>query len=923
MSGLIFKYWGKAKPGDIDGARCHLLPYHCLDVAAVGVTYLKRSNSMRQWLQRAFEFPTEEALLGWFAFWLALHDLGKFSEAFQSQREDIFSLMRERTPNAAKVYRVRHDTLGMLVWKDFVSRFVANRQWFGSQTDDYLDGLDAWARAVTGHHGQPPEEGGFWGQHFDQSSDGQAVEEFVDDVRAIFLPELRIYLDPERFRKTSQQLSWWIAGLAVLTDWIGSNTDYFRYHDDRDNPQSLSSYWEYARRQAEKALDATGVVPIKAARERPFSGLFPAITRPSPLQTWAVQVEVGAEQSIYLLEDITGAGKTEAAVVLTHRMMAAGVADGFFIGLPTMATANAMYGRIAEVYADLFGAEASLVLAHGQRHLVESFATTVLRPGREEDDAEQSDETATARCTAWLADHNKRALLASAGVGTLDQALLAVLHSKHQSLRLLGLFRKVLIVDEVHACDNYMQRVLETLLEFHASAGGSVILLSATLPMAMKQALLNAYGRGRSIKNAPTLMERRYPLVTSWHTDQPAKVKEHVLQSRPDVCRSVSVQYVSEEDEVLRLIEHAWTAGQCVCWMRNTVFDAAEACSKLRARLPEASITLFHARFALHDRLFTEGNILEFFGKDSESDQRQGKLVIATQVAEQSLDADWDVVISDLAPIDRLIQRAGRLQRHVRDAHGNRLRAAGARDGRGQPKLWVYGPQWTNNPPADWYRAKFPKAFAVYPHHGQLWLTARSLNKGTIEMPDDARDFIESVFGKGVEIPAGLRDNANKAQGAVYADRSVAHQNVVKLASGYLRGSIDWWSEAKTPSRLGEATANVVLARWEGDHLHPWVDGKHGWAYSSLRVAERLFARRVEGETPAHEAVIRATEDLLPGKGKWSVLLTLRETTHGWIGSAWTRKDDRRDERRLEWRYDAQMGLQQLTLNTESDEDNE
>jgi CRISPR-associated endonuclease/helicase Cas3 len=115
-----------------------------------------------------------------------------------------------------------------------------------------------------------------------------------------------------------------------------------------------------------------------------------------------------------------------------------------------------------------------------------------------EHDPAQSDETATTRCTAWLADHTKRALLASAGVGTIDQALLAVLHSKHQSLRLLGLYNKVLIIDEVHACDAYMQGVLEVLLNFHARTNGSVILLSATLPVDMKQSLINAYTRGRN-----------------------------------------------------------------------------------------------------------------------------------------------------------------------------------------------------------------------------------------------------------------------------------------------------------------------------------------------------------------------------------------------------------------------------------------
>ena len=303
-------------------------------------------------------------------------------------------------------------------------------------------------------------------------------------------------LDAESFRRASVDLSWWIAGLAVLADWLGSNTNFFGYRADPEHPLPLADYWAYAKRQAAIALDASGVLPMNSERALGFTELFPSIVTPSPLQDWAATVTLAPGPQIHLLEDVTGAGKTEAAVMLAHRLMGAGCADGFFIGLPTMATANAMYGRIAQVYGKLFSECASLALAHGQRNLVESFAKSVVPSGPQEDDARQADDSATARCSAWLADHNKRALLSPAGVGTLDQALLAVLHSKHQSLRLLGLFRKVLVVDEVHACDAYMQGVLETLLEFHARVGGSAILLSATLPQRMKQALLDAFASG-------------------------------------------------------------------------------------------------------------------------------------------------------------------------------------------------------------------------------------------------------------------------------------------------------------------------------------------------------------------------------------------------------------------------------------------
>ena len=926
-SASMFRYWGKAAPNYPGEPKWHPLVYHCLDVAAVGIEYLRCTPSVRALFMRELRIENERALEGWIALWLSLHDLGKFSEAFQSQRPDLFRELRGRTPDTGKSYRLRHDSLGMLFWQDVLGQQAVEEQWFGPETEFALDGLNFWMRAVTGHHGQPPKVSGeFWEQHFDRRQDRAAILEFVAEVRSLLVGDAVAAIpaaqDVETFHRSSMELSWWIAGLAVLADWLGSNTDFFRYCAAPDHPTPLAEYWEHAIRQAVTALNTAGVSPVRSERTLSFAELFPDIAAPSPLQNWVATADLPHGPQIYLLEDVTGAGKTEAAVTLAHRLMAAGCADGFFIGLPTMATANAMYGRIAHVYGKLFSERASLALAHGQRNLVEAFAASVIPPGPGDDDARQADETATARCTAWLADHNKRALLAPAGVGTLDQALLAVLHSRHQSLRLLGLFRKVLVVDEVHACDAYMQGVLETLLEFHARAGGSAILLSATLPKRMRQALLNAFARGCRLP-APETAAQTYPLVTQWQSVKPEVLVEKDLPTRDDVRRTLTVHCVSDEEEVVAAINAAFADGKCVCWMRNTVADVLAAHARFKDRLPADKLTLFHARFALRDRLNIESKVLEKFGSDSKPVLRSGQLVIATQVAEQSLDADWDFVVSDLAPIDRLIQRAGRLQRHPRDERGARLCDPAARDRRGVACLWVFGPAWVDDPPVRWFKEVFPKASGVYPHHGQLWLTAKLLRGGVIAVPDDARQLIESVFGDDTAIPEGLQSNANAAEGRGYADASVAQQNTVKLATGYVRGGIDWWSEAKTPSRLGEASMNVLLARWEGDQLRPWADGQHGWAYSSVRVAERLIARAAEPSSPARKTAVEQLLQTLPNKGRWSVLLPLDETLRGWTGEAWSAPTSHKTERLLKWMYDSHRGLRQIDATTMQDEEGE
>ncbi|MFT3857522.1 MAG: CRISPR-associated helicase Cas3' [Aquabacterium sp.] len=909
-------YWGKAKPGEAgapDAAQWHLLPYHCLDVAASGWVYLQKAGHVRALLQERLGM-SERDLLAWMAFWLALHDLGKFATTFQGQRNDILEQLQAR--RSRHEYTVRHDSLGMLFWAEVLEDEASEEGWFGPQTGTLMEGARYWARAVTGHHGQPPKENlSGLKPHFELPADHRAAMQFVNAMRQKFLADIDFaqpcFQNPARFLHDSQMLSWWVAGVSVLADWLGSNQDHFRYVDQ---PGDLDNYWQGALQTAERALDEVGVLPVASRPAMRFEELFPRIATPSPLQSWASDVAIAQGPQIHLLEDVTGAGKTEAAMMLTHRLMSSGVADGFYIGLPTMATANAMYGRLSHFYAQLFDGMASLTLANGQRDLVEAFAASVLAPGQPEHDVAQADETASARCTAWLADHNKRALLAPAGVGTIDQALMAALQGKHQSLRLLGLFRKVLVVDEVHACDAYMQGVLERVLRCHAYVGGSAILLSATLPHKMKQALLDAFASGASSGTAPQVSEQGYPLVTSWTAVEPGRLTETVMATRPDVSRTVALRYVSDIDEVEAGIRVALAEGRCVCWMRNTVAEALDVHARFAAEMAEDKLMLFHARFSLRDRLDMEGRVLYHFGASSKPEDRRGRLVIATQVAEQSLDADWDLVISDLAPIDRLIQRAGRLQRHPRDAHGERLDNHTQPDGRGKPCMWVHGPSWQASPTATWFKDAFPKSSKVYRHHGQLWLTARLVQEGQMRMPHDARHLIEGVFGEDVVMPTSLQALAVRVEGEEMGEASQAQCNTIKLDCGYARASVDWWEDARTPSRLGEPSMSVLLARWRDGRLLPWVEhdhSRHAWAYSTVRVPQRLISASADPEEASENEEWQRVVASLPDQGKWSVLLPLRQTEQGWQGEALATQGVRQVRRA--WVYDPLYGLKPFT----------
>jgi CRISPR-associated endonuclease/helicase Cas3 len=913
----FFAYWGKAMPVDhAIGPQYHPLPFHCLDVAATGRIYLQGHAALLGWMARQVGVD-KETLLNWVTFWLALHDVGKFATSFQNQRPELLQRLQGRA--STKAYRgVRHDALGELLWRTHLL-IRADALGLGAQANRFASRIAPWVHAVTGHHGEPPDAGRATLQaHFD-ACDEAAAAAFVAEIRRLSPPDDALQalcsLPIEQAVRVAKTCSWWFAGVAVLADWLGSNTAFFPYAGEK---RALPDYWrDSALPQARRAVDAAGVLPQPAARGSRLQDIFTRerISVLTPLQAWADTNELPAGPQLYLLEDVTGAGKTEAALTLAYRLMAQGEADGIFIGLPTMATANAMFERVIAVANRLFAppARPSVVLAHGRRDLVGSFRAAVLHADRAEGDPRQADETASARCASWLADHNKKALLASVGVGTIDQALLAVLHARHQSLRLLGLFRKVLIVDEVHACDAYMQELLEALLEFHAAAGGSAILVSATLPKEMKRKLAAAFAAGRGWP-APELASHAYPLIT--RVDECSTTEYHV-GTRPEVQRRVAVTYCSDRDQIIAEIRGAAAAGRCVCWVRNTVADAIEAWESIRRSDPELTYTLFHARFALGDRLAIEEDLRGAFGPMGDAARRRGRVVIATQVIEQSLDLDFDLMISDLAPIDRLIQRSGRQQRHTRAADGTPIRG---RDERGGARMIVFGPPWADRPAANWISAFFPRGAAVYPHAGRLWLTARELiARGGFSMPEDARILIETVYGPEAEFPVGLQARANDAEGRDWAAVNIAFAARLKIETGYARGNSGaWLADDAAPAlasedgwdlgaatRQGETTVNVRIARWENGACVPWCKGEDAWELSTVRVIARHIKEPVveAAQTP----VLEATRDTLPDQGKWSMLLPFAAGADGvWRAQA---RDARGQLRH--WIYDRTAGLRE------------
>ena len=878
---LMYQNWGKANNTDNQSiSPYHLLVYHCMDVAAVGHVLLQKDKHL---LNRFTEitFLDDETAINLITFHLAIHDIGKFSDRFQNLRPDIFEHLRGCTCD--KAYNVRHDTMGYHLWDSvWTPLWDENLLHLEQSPDiskiDWNDILKSWVQAVTGHHGKPPllDDNGMTIRVQNLFTDENIVmaQFFVNEVAKLLIPDksnqLLISYD-EEMDDLFKRSSWLLAGLAILSDWIGSNSEYFPLNS---KPIPLEDYWnKIALPKAEEAITKAGVLPSGISSKTGMKALFPKIETPSPLQSHVSTCELADGAQLFILEEVTGSGKTEAALSLAHRLMKKGLAEGIFVALPTMATANAMYERLVEAYRLMFAAEAtpSLVLAHSARHLSDTFRHSIgLEHPRGDGVYARDEEAASAQCTEWLADNRKKALLADVGVGTIDQGLMAVLPSKHQSLRLLGLSRSVLIVDEVHAYDPYMHTLLCTLLRFHAALGGSAILLSATLPIKHRQELVNSFSQGLEVKQHK-LNENSYPLITHSTANN---ISETPLKTREGTQRKVAVEFFDDLSTVeISLVDAAGNGG-CACWIRNTVDDAVDAYNSLSSKLGSKNVLLFHARFAMGDRLKIEKKVLDTFGKKSKGAIRRGQILVATQVVEQSLDLDFDYMISDLAPMDLIIQRAGRLHRHSRKERS------------GTPTLGIFAPPLTNNPTEDWYKDVFSKAAFVYSSHGQLWLTACLLSeRRQLVMPDDARDFIEGVFGSDArnDVPEALRDRDDEAEGENMAAISMAKLNRLLPVKGYGATVSQWLDDTKTPTRMGDLTTNVRLARWDGETVIPWVENeKYAWDLSQVSISQRKIKDMVTYDGDLKAGLEKAMESM-PDKGKWAVIIPLS----GADGSQW------------------------------------
>ena len=509
-----------------------------------------------------------------------------------------------------------------------------------------------------------------------------------------------------------------LTGLLIMADWIASNTEWFplleeEQEDERGEKARIEEGWE--------AFQLTDV--WYPSNEIYSETLFKQIFHFSPreLQSDVLKIISSVKKpGIYIVEAPMGCGKTEIALTASELLAAKFEKTGMFFGLPTQATANGIFPRIvkwAEKQSN--GAYQSIQLTHGSSMLNKAFMDI----DRGIPDVYDGDADGGVVVHSWFSG-KKQSCLADFVVGTVDQFLMAALKRKHVMLLHLGLSQKVVIIDEVHAYDAYMNCYLERALSWMGMYHVPVILLSATLPAERRNALIKAYLNEKKL-NADVVHTQAYPLLT-WTDGQDIFQRELVYQG---IHRQIQIEMDSEE-KILMEMEEVLNAGGCVGIILNTVKRVQNFVDIIRKNYTE-NVFLYHAQYIFPDRMSKEEELLRLVGKDSVEEERKGLVVVGSQVLEQSLDLDFDLLITDLCPIDLLLQRVGRLHRH--EKHDS-IRPEIAKKAR----CLVLG--------AD--TSEFEEGSKLI--YGE-WLLSKTRDvlaeKANITIPDDISPLIQEVYG--------------------------------------------------------------------------------------------------------------------------------------------------------------------------------
>ncbi len=824
------RFWAKTGQGEKreDGQpEYHPVICHLADTAAVAMEIVGHylSPVAIATLEKGLGLAGE-SLIKCCAFLAGCHDLGKVSPAFQFQVSEVgkalvgkhFYDLWLKLPDV----KTPHGTVTAKTMPEFLLDAGLSELIPARKAEKLARRL---AIIVGGHHGFFPSQKDIDSVHdglcgTNEGSDWQhqrfahTIFEQLQQFVGLRKNDLPTHCD--------NAAAMILAGMTTVSDWIASNPDEktgFPYAND-------TPFEEYAQelpQKAQRALTAIGWTKLSTGKPLHFTQLFPQIKEPRALQTSAIATAATlTAPCLMLVEASMGEGKTEAALYLADYLQQQSATGGFYIGLPTQATSNAMFERVKQFLSQRYPKEefpelVNLTLSHSAAALKQDYQNSICRLDQQ-DQVYDQDQRVVAR--EWHTAR-KRTLLSPYGVGTIDQALMGAVRSRHQFVRLFGLAGRTVILDEIHAYDLYTSTLLERFLEWLALLGSPVIALSATLPAETRRRLITAYASGCGSVEPQLPTDQPYPRLTAFMPA--AGVNVTSFPASPHVTRSLNLHWVNDEEWITALQEKLADGG-CAAVICSTVGRSQEIFARLKSYFASEELGLFHGRFLFVDRERIEKDCIIKFGKPTDSKtQRPHKYVlVATQVIEQSLDLDFDLMISDLAPIDLLLQRSGRLHRHAeRQERPAKLT---------QPTFWLIEPTLD-----DTGKAQFAESGLIYHGHILLrtWLALR--NKISIQLPIETDALIEAVYQMDAAIPKHLEPVHQQDWETSKADylagethKKIAQANAIKLPPARedtkpcdftRQGEEDDDNTIAAVTRLGERSVTVIFVQQSGSRL--------------------------------------------------------------------------------------------------------
>ncbi len=816
MQGPPTEPWGKLRP-DPGELEWHPLVDHCADVAACAETLLLETKLHQRLARLLCQDNLTGEQVARLCVLAALHDVGKFNLGFQG---------RWRNPYSRGPGHVR-ETIAL-----FSERGAQQRRFVEAIAYDELaawvdgeEGLDRLLVASICHHGKPfdPEQpialdpglSTLW-----SPAGGVDPMTGISGLLRHCRSWFPIAFDSGGGRIGEQtEFQHAFAGLVTLADWLGSDANAFPYTKSR-NLDRMSEARDRARRLCRFLGLTTGLA-------RPARGSSPGFERvsdprffPRSAQRAVASLTVRERPTLTLLEAETGSGKTEAALWHFLRLFEAGHVDGMYFALPTRTAATQIHQRVVSAVARMFPTDLDrppVVLAVPGYLAVDDVTG---QRGLARFEVLWNDDNERWRFRGWAAENPKRYLAGAISVGTIDQVLLAALAVSHAHMRATALLRQLLVVDEVHASDSYMTAILAAVLRRHLAAGGQALLLSATLGADARDRLMRCADPNTVTTTCAAAMNTSYPQITEAVRGERLQTVGIASDGRR---RAVDLDHrpiAGVPSEVAALAMNAARRGARVLVLRNTVRDALDAQRAVEAMpMPTEGEELlfrchrlaapYHARFAREDRIELDHALLQVLGTSRDAG---GSVVVATQTAQQSLDIDADLLITDLCPADVLLQRLGRLHRHQ-----DFPRPTGFE----HPRAVVLLPE-----SRDLGRflgcdgeARGPHGIGrVYPDLRVLEATLRLVEStGMVSIPDDSRLWVESTtHPEALRAITSARDDAWRKHEQTIEGQSSAHR--VLARNQLWRGDVPFGSEtfptdlaAAVSTRLGIGDRVVAL----------------------------------------------------------------------------------------------------------------